>query len=214
MTQDVGIGLLVLHTLRCMGFSNLESIGRATGMGAAAVESELIDLAVAGFVIRTSGPFGGWGPTESGKAADADLIADELDSTGARAAVTEAYGRFEKLNPQLLDACSRWQTRRLGSATIANDHSDSVYDARVLDRFASLHRRIAPVCDDLTAALHRFGRYRPRLADALARAESGELRHVTDDTASYHSVWFQLHEDLLVTLGRTRWGRDESGARS
>ena len=62
----------------------------------------------------------------------------------------------------------------------------------------------------VSAALRRFGRYRPRLADALARAESGELRYVTDDTASYHSVWFQLHEDLLVTLGLTRWGRDES----
>jgi hypothetical protein len=28
---------------------------------------------------------------------------------------------------------------------------------------------------------------------------------VTDSTASYHAVWFQLHEDLLVTLGIPRW---------
>jgi hypothetical protein len=201
--------LLVLHTLRCLGFSGLESIGAAIGVGADAVESELIDLAVAGLVIRTSGPFGGWGLTEAGKVADARHVADELETTRARPAVTDAFDRFGPLNPQLLDACTRWQTRRLGSATITNDHSDSVYDARVLDRFVSLHRRISPVCDDLTAALPRFGRYRPRLADALGRAESGALQYVTDDTASYHSVWFQLHEDLLLTLGLSRWSREE-----
>ncbi|HEY5879322.1 MAG TPA: hypothetical protein VIU11_10440 [Nakamurella sp.] len=202
--------LLVLHTLRCMGFSSLESIGAATGMAVDAVESELIDLAVAGLIIRTSGPFSGWGLTDDGKAADERHVADELEVTGARPTVTEAFDRFGPLNPQLLDACTRWQTRRLGSATVTNDHSDSVYDAKILDQFASLHRRITPVCDGMTAALGRFGRYRPRLADALARAESGELRYVTDDTASYHAVWFQLHEDLLVTLGRTRWSGDES----
>jgi hypothetical protein len=27
---------------------------------------------------------------------------------------------------------------------------------------------------------------------------------VTDRTASYHAVWFQLHEDLLATLGIPR----------
>jgi len=206
MTSDISsqLDLLVLHTLRCMGFSSLESIAAASGMGTEAVESELIDLAVAGHVTRTSGPFGGWGLTDAGKAADTGAIADELAASGERAAVTGAYERFDLLNPHLLDACTRWQTRRLGSATIANDHTDSVYDAKVLDRFASLHRRITPVCDDLTAALGRFGRYRPRLADALARAQSGELRYLTDDTASYHSVWFQLHEDLLGTLGLTR----------
>jgi hypothetical protein len=36
------------------------------------------------------------------------------------------------------------------------------------------------------------------------RAKSGALDYVTDSTASYHSVWFQLHEDLLVTLGIPR----------
>ena len=196
--------LLVLHTLRCMGFSSPEAIGAAAGLAGPEVESELIDLAVGGLATRTAGPFGGWGPTDAGKAADSRNIAEELESTGARASVVDAFDRFGPLNPELLDLCARWQTRRLGSATVANDHTDSLYDSRVLDRFASVHRRVGPICDDLTGALARFGRYRPRLADALSRAESGDLRYVTDDTASYHAVWFQLHEDLLVTLSRTR----------
>jgi hypothetical protein len=50
----------------------------------------------------------------------------------------------------------------------------------------------------------RFRRYRVRLTDALASARSGTLDDVTDSTASYHAVWFQLHEDLLATLGIPR----------
>jgi hypothetical protein len=43
-----------------------------------------------------------------------------------------------------------------------------------------------------------------RLTDALARARSGALDYETDSTASYHTVWFQLHEDLLATIGIPR----------
>ena len=85
-----------------------------------------------------------------------------------------------------------------------NDHSDPGYDARVLDRLTDLDRRAEAVCADLSAAMLRFRRYRVRLGDALARARSGALDYVTDSTASYHTVWFQLHEDLLATLGIPR----------
>jgi hypothetical protein len=32
----------------------------------------------------------------------------------------------------------------------------------------------------------------------------GALDYVADNLESYHSVWFQLHEDLLATLGIPR----------
>ena len=82
--------------------------------------------------------------------------------------------------------------------------SDPAYDARVLDRFAALHERAVPVCADLEAALPRFGRYRVRLTDALERARGGEVACVADTTDSYHTVWAELHEDLLATLGIPR----------
>lgn len=87
---------------------------------------------------------------------------------------------------------------------IANDHGEPAYNSRVLGRFADLDRRAAAVCAELSAALPRFGRYRDRLATALDRAVSGELEYVTDSTASYHTVWAELHEDLLATLGMPR----------
>jgi hypothetical protein len=196
--------LLVLHTLRCVGFATLERLSEAAGLPADDVESELIDLAVAGLVTHEPGDFGGWDLTEAGRAADAERIAADLDAAGVRDVAAEAYDRFLVLNPELLDLCTAWQTRTVDGVMSMNDHSDGAYDARVLDRFAEFDQRAEAACATLSAVMLRFQRYRVRLAGALARAKSGALEYVTDSTASYHTVWFQLHEDLLVTLGIPR----------
>lgn len=199
-----GTDLLVLHALRCGGYAGVARVATATGLDESEAESELIDLAIAGHVTHTAGGFGGWGLTGSGRAADAERITEELESVGARAAVTAAYDRFLVLNPELLDLCTAWQLRSRDGVMTANDHSDPSYDARVLDRFAEFDRRAAVACAELSAALPRFGRYRIRLTEALDRASSGALEYVTDSTASYHTVWAELHEDLLATLGIPR----------
>jgi hypothetical protein len=46
--------------------------------------------------------------------------------------------------------------------------------------------------------------YGARLTNALDRALAGDVALVADDMESYHNVWFQLHEDLLATIGRSR----------
>lgn len=106
--------------------------------------------------------------------------------------------------PEPLELCRAWQLRPSDGDVAVNDHSDPAYDARVLGRFADLHERALPVCHDLEAALPRFGRYRSRLTHALDRARAGELAYVTDTTTAYHTVWAELHEDLLATLGIPR----------
>lgn len=196
--------LIVLHTLRCVGFTDPDRVADASGLPATEVESLLIDLAVTGLVTRTPGPFGGWGLTDAGKSEDARLITDELRAAGAETAVTGAYERFLVLNPELLDLCSAWHLRTGGGVATVNDHTDAAYDARVLSRFVDLDRRAAAVCAELGAALPRFGRYRGRLTAALEKALAGRLEFLADATTSYHAVWFQLHEDLLVTLGIPR----------
>jgi hypothetical protein len=155
-------------------------------------------------VTRTTGEFGGWGLTDAGRAEDARLTSGELTVLAARVALTAAYEKFMVLNPELLDLCSAWHLRPVDGTVAPNDHSDSAYDGRVLDRFVDLDRRADVVCAGLTAALPRFGRYRTRLTAALDRARSGALEHLADSMTSYHTVWFQLHEDLLATLGIPR----------
>jgi hypothetical protein len=196
--------LLVLHALRCVGWSGIARVAATTGLDEPTVESELIDLAVAGLVTRSPGVFGAWGMTDAGRVADAERITHELESAGARPAVTAEYERFLVLNPELLDLCTAWQLRPIDGVMTVNDHSDPSYDARVLGRFSALDQRAAVVCAELSAALPRLGRYRARLYEALDRAASGELDYVADNLGSYHAVWAELHEDLLATLGIPR----------
>jgi hypothetical protein len=186
------------------GYAGLARVATATGLNESDVESELIDLAVAGLVTHEAGAFGGWGLTDTGRVVDAERITDELESASARTAVTAACDSFLVLNPELLDLCAAWQLRSIDGVMTANDHSDPSYDARVLNRFAEFDQRAAVVCAELSAALPRFGRYRTRLTEALDRVGSGELEYLTDSTASYHAVWAELHEDLLATLGIPR----------
>jgi len=196
--------LMVLHALRCIGFAGPARVAAATGLTESDAESELIDLAVAGLVTHTSGEFGGWGLTEAGRTVDAARIAEELDGSGTRSAVSKAYDEFLPLNQDLLYLCTAWQLRTIDGVVTPNDHRDEDYDGRVLDRFAEFDQRADPICADLSGALARFSLYRVRLADALTRARSGALDYVADNLESYHTVWFQLHEDLLATLGLPR----------
>ncbi|RII20370.1 hypothetical protein DSC45_04020 [Streptomyces sp. YIM 130001] len=202
--HDQDTRLLVLHALRCAGACGTDRIGHVTGVGPFDVESELIDLGAAGLVTRMSRDMPYWSLTDAGRAAAALRIRDELDSAATRDTVAAAYERFLVLNPELLDLCRAWQLRPVDGVLTANDHRDATYDRHVLDLFADLDRRAEPVLDKLTAALPRFGRYRVRFADVLGRARSGELEYVTDSTLSFHTIWAELHEDLLATLGLQR----------
>lgn len=194
----------VLHTLRCMGFTTVARVAEATALDDSDVESELIDLAVAGLVTKVPGEFGGWGLTDAGREADAEQSTAELDKSGARPALTAGFEKFLVLNPELLDLCTAWQMRSVDGTATMNDHSDKTYDSRVLKRIVEFNDRAGVVCAELAAAMRRFERYHARLSGALARVRAGELDYVTDNLSSYHNIWFQLHEDLLVTLGIPR----------
>ena len=51
----------------------------------------------------------------------------------------------------------------------------------------------------------RLSCYADKLEAALDRAEDSEIQWVSDATIeSYHTVWFEMHEDLLRLLGRVR----------
>ncbi|SMC83803.1 transcriptional regulator [Kibdelosporangium aridum] len=197
--------LLVLHTLRCIGFAALERLAGTTGLPESEVESELIDLAIDGLVTRVPGEFGGWNVTDAGRAADTERVAAELDASGARAEVTKAFEDFMVLNPELLDLCTAWQMRSVDGVATMNDHADPAYDAKVLGLFTEFHQRADAVLTVLASAITRFERHRDRLAHALSCAQGGQVDYLTDRMDAYHTVWSHLHEDLLTTLGQDRY---------
>ncbi len=98
-----------------------------------------------------------------------------------------------------------WQMREVDGEQTFNDHADAAYDAGVLDNLAALHGEAATWLGPLAAKLTRYSTYRARLDRALKSAQSGDQRFVASPRVdSYHSVWFELHEDLIRLAGRTR----------
>ena len=202
----------MLHTLRCIGVAGKERVAEASGLETGETGRHLRDLSERGLVTLDAGPFGGWGVTESGRITDEELARSELDSVDSRDHVLRSYESFLGLNPALLDTCGDWQMRKFGSTPTLNDHTDPDYDAKVLSRLIRIDASAQRICTHLASRLTRFGLYGTRLTTALARALGGNIAYVTDRLDSYHSVWFQLHEDLLVTLGISR--EDERSASS
>jgi hypothetical protein len=195
---------MVLHTLRCIGVAGEERVAEASGLETGETRLYLRDLSERGLVTLDPGPFGGWGVTEGGRITDEELARSELDSVDSRVHVLRSYESFLGLNRALLDTCGDWQMRRFGSTPILNDHTDPDYDAKVLSRLIRIDASAQRICTDLASRLTRFGLYGTRLTTAIESVLGGNIAYVTDTLDSYHSVWFQLHEDLLVTLAISR----------
>ncbi|MCB1013990.1 MAG: hypothetical protein KDB10_02575 [Acidimicrobiales bacterium] len=200
-------GTLVLHGLRLKAFPETDALAIAAGLPVATVAPLLDELAAAGHVRRVEGRVRGWTLTAEGRREGERRLAEELDASGARDAVRADYDAFVALNPELLSLCTDWQVR----GEEVNDHTDAGYDRAVVDRLVDLHVRARPLLADLRAHLARFASYPARLRAALERVTEGEREWFTKPTIdSYHTVWFELHEDLLATLGLERAKESET----
>lgn len=205
---------LVLHLLRIKGVSEADALSGPTGLDEAALHTLLGELAASGLVERREGALAGWRPTALGVKHDDAWLAEELEAPGVRAAVVASYRGFLALNREVLAACTAWQLRGDGESVVVNDHSEQSHDAQVLARLAGIHHRAWPVVLGLARTLRRFDRYPVRLAGALERVEAGEGDWFTRPSIdSYHQVWFELHQDLLFTLGLSRGSEDLAGDR-
>ena len=63
---------------------------------------------------------------------------------------------------------------------------------------------LAGLEDRLTGLLARFGGYHRRFATALFRADERPVWLTGTEVDSCHRVWFELHEDLIASLGLSR----------
>lgn len=211
MTASSDPRTLTLHSLRLKGFADAAAVAAATGVPEATAAELLDQFVAAALATKREGRLSGYTLTPAGRAEHLTLLTAELDATGAEPAIRDAYQRFLKINGNLLGICTAWQLREVDGESVINDHSDPAHDAAVIDQLASLHADVSPICDDLGAALPRFGGYRERLGSALAKVQAGEVDWFTKPMIpSYHTVWFELHEDLLATLGIDRASEGQS----
>ncbi len=207
--------LLVVHVLRVKGFVDADAVVAAAGLEAGEVDALLAGLADAGHARHREGRMSGWMLTPEGRARGEALLTAELEATGVRPAVEVAYRDFLEVNQGFLGLCTDWQLRPDPDAPdgdpIVNDHADAVHDAAVVARLGEADDVIREVCGGLADVLARFDGYGQRFADALARVRAGEVEWFTRPMIdSYHTVWFELHENLLATLGIERT-REQAG---
>ncbi len=157
-----------------------------------------------------AGPAGRFLLTPEGTAAAEALYAAEAEVAGP---VVEAhFDQFHHLNLRFKQVVTDWQMRTVGGELVPNDHSDPDYDAGVLDAICSeIHGGIAVVIDGVSQVLARIGSYRPRFDAAVAAIHAGDHQMVAHPLKdSFHTVWFELHEELIRLAGRNR--ADETAA--
>ncbi len=196
--------LISLLGLRLKGFATSEQVGELVGLEGAVVEECLKGAAAAGHAVFRDGRRTGWTLKTEGRSEVERLLAIELDETGTRDLAQSCYDRFLALNRTMLEVCTRWQVKD-PDAQVLNDHSDGSYDRAVIAELSGLDDAVQPICAELTSQLDRFGIYSPRFESSLAKVKAGETEWFTAPIKeSYHTVWFELHEDLLATLGIDR----------
>jgi hypothetical protein len=199
--------LLVLHGLRIKGMADATAVAQRFDLDPHLVNELLLDYEAFGWVSRVSfADISGWALTGTGRAENERRLAAELERTATRSTVVAAHDVFVALNARFLAAVTNWQIRpKEADSLAANDHTDSRWDERVVDDLRNLGSGLGPMCEQLTAALPRFAGYAERYSMAVDRVDRGERAWVAQPKIdSCHTVWMELHEDLLATLGLER----------
>lgn len=205
MTVATDPELLVLQALRVKGRTEPAVIAELHDLTDSLVSDTLDHLEHAGWAKTVTGSASGWMLTDPGRVHGEALMAAELDASGGRAVVEAGYAEFRPLNRELLAVCTRWQVKAIDGEQIINDHTDPGYDDAVIDDLYQLDRHVRPILADLSGVLSRFGIYDQRFDIALRHLSAGELEWFTRPILdSYHTVWFELHEDFFGTLGIDR----------
>jgi hypothetical protein len=183
----------VLHALRVKGIATPEAIGYAIGSEPGAVLEHLRELEAEDVAFeRPSRKRPGWVLSEHGRERHAAELAD-AHPEGMRESLAEMYEGFLALNNDVKGLSARWQHA-------ASD--DERFE--LLGRLEDVHELADKTLSSTGELVPRFGRYARRLGAAVEKIEDDPRYFVSPLVDSYHTVWFECHEDFLLTLGRTR----------
>lgn len=197
------IELKTLQTVRLKGRVSLDDLVAGVDEDTAAIAETVTRLVDAGLLID--------GKTlrlsPSGRARLDALLAAERRSADVDA-IAAAYRKFRAVNADFKALVSDWQLR----GGQLNRHDDADYDAAVLARLGDVHQRVAPIIATAAQQIPRLSVYPRKLDVAYAKVRSGDTAWLTRPLIdSYHTVWFELHEELIGAAGLTREEEAEAG---
>jgi pyruvate,orthophosphate dikinase len=191
----------VLSVLAIKGFGKAEVLAEALDLPEPEIEAALTELIANGLAESTRV---GARLSTKGKAQAAEALERRRVTIDHHRLETE-YERFIPLNSDFKQLVTDWQMRQIAGKAVRNDHSDKAYDEAVAARLPPLHQAAAALIADIAARVPEVGAYERRLAKALVRFQAGDHRYLTaPDRDSYHTVWFEFHQDIIGLLGTTR----------
>lgn len=193
---------LVFHGLAVKRHAAPPAIASLVGIDATRVKSVLTDAVAGGRAIEVKG---GYALTPLARLALEGRYSYHFAQLRDDARFVAAYEAFERINRTLKQVITDWQTIEVAGERVANDHTHAAHDDAVMDRLATVHEQVEAVLAGLAGSLPRLRIYSRKLLAALEAAEDGDHDWVSDvRRESYHTVWFELHEDLLRIMGRAR----------
>jgi hypothetical protein len=196
--------IAVLQAVRLKGRPGPADVAAATGSAEAEVAAALDSLVSAGACKEMNGRFM---LTPEGRDRLNALLAEERPTVD-QDALRATYDEFDAHNSALKQVVTDWQLRD-GEP---NDHTDAAYDAGVVDQLAALHDRFAPLVERMAATAPRRAPDTGRVANPSAHGQAGDHTFIARPIAdSYHTVWFELHQDLIGLLGLSRQEEAASG---
>jgi hypothetical protein len=185
------------HAVRLKGFAKADTIAEVADLPQAAVNDHLVTLQARGWAMfREARQL--WQLTPAGREEYcAALVADigELQPALRWPSRTRRSGAQRALQG----------TVRRSGLRQPNDHSDDAYDGAVIAQLQVLDGDVAPILQEMGEVLARFAPYGPRLARTCQKVVEGETNMFTGVMCgSYHDVWMELHEDLILSQGIDR----------
>ena len=191
-----------MHGLAIKKFGTPAAVADLLAAEETSVATFLAEAVAAG---EAAGAKGAFMLSSKGQAALVQAYVSVFEPLRSNRALSEGYARFEVMNNDVKQLITDWQTIDVAGETVPNDHGNDDYDRKIIDRLASLHERAEPLIGSLALCLPRLTRYAERLSEALDRVDDGQSEFVSGaKVSSYHTVWFELHEDLLRILSRKR----------
>jgi pyruvate,orthophosphate dikinase len=194
----------LLQILSVKGRATPEALAAAVDADAAAALAQLL---ATGLVEDTRF---GYRVTELGAGRVDELYGRERELAGP--VIDEVYESFAPINDEVKQIVTDWQMRPAGGQLVINDHRDSRYDQAVVARLRRADATASAALVPLRTALPRFEVYPLRLRRAVTLVGDGDHSMVAAPIKdSYHTVWFELHEELMILSGRNRAEEEATG---
>ncbi|MCK0517346.1 MarR family transcriptional regulator [Williamsia sp. DF01-3] len=198
-TSDDACKLQVLQTVRLKGRTNLEALVERLALPADVLTDTVSELQVAELI--TTNPAGKVRLGSEGRGHLEEMLNIERDALDP-AAVDAAYGDFSVLNTEFKALITSWQMR---DEDTPNDHRDDEYDAVIISRLVQFHGRAARTFDQIAERIPRLAHYRLLFEAAITNIVAGDKNWISGPLLdSYHTLWFELHEELISVSGKTR----------